>query len=126
MTEADNVNQTDDAQEQTDTPSGDAAVVYVGTMDDCKYTMSLLERRQFTCALDVAARLGPKYAVEGYYVVIVPASHEQDARVAIEEELRKDLSIEGLSTDDMTTCPACGATLNDNDEECAECGIALL
>lgn len=102
-------------------------VVYVGTMDDCKYALSLLERRGYAGVLDVAARLGPQFEVKGYYVVTVPEEEHEDARLAMEEELRKDLEVEdAVAAGEENTCPACGHSVSDENDECPECGISFV
>ena len=108
-------------------PEVKLGVVYVGTMDDCKYALSLLERAGYTGTLDVAARLGSQFEVKGYYVVTVPEDQCEAARLAMEVELRKDLDIENIvANNDDTACPACGHAITEESAECPECGLTFM
>jgi len=103
------------------------AVIHIGGLDDCKFTISTLESAKIDCLLDVAEKFGPQYAHKGYYVVAVPSEKIDDAKSAIEKQLCEELNIEEISgsENESEKCPACGAEISEQHTECPDCGISF-
>jgi len=99
------------------------AVMFVGGLDDCKYTMKILDDLGFPCALDVAEKMGPQYANRGYYIITMPEENAQQAKELMEQKIREDLEINNSPEELENKCPACGADLSAEHTECPDCGL---
>ena len=113
------MNDTNNTEEQR------VAVMFVGGLDDCKYTINILDKLGFPCALDVAEKMGPKYANRGYYIVTMPEENANEAKELMEKKIREDLEINSSPEIADDKCPACGAELLDDHNECPDCGLTF-
>ena len=99
------------------------AVMFVGGLNDCKYTMKILDGLGFPCALDVAEKMGPQYANRGYYIITMPEENAVQAKQLMEQKIREDLEINDSPGNLDDKCPACGAELTIDNTECPDCGL---
>ena len=99
------------------------AVMFVGGLDDCKYTIKILDDLGFPCALDIAEKMGPQYANRGYYIVTMPEENAEKAKELMEKMIREDLDINSSPENIDDKCPACGAELSVDHTECPDCGL---
>jgi len=99
------------------------AVMFVGGLDDCKYTMNILNDLGYPSALDIAEKMGPQYANRGYYIVTMPEENANEAKELMEKKIREDLEVNNYPEEFENKCPACGAELTDDHNECPDCGL---
>ncbi len=97
--------------------------MFVGGLDDCKYTIEILDKLGFPSALDVAEKMGQQYANRGYYIVTMPEENAEQAKRLMEQKIREDLEINNSPEELENKCPACGAELSADHTECPDCGL---
>ena len=102
------------------------SAAFIGSLEDCKYIIEVLTTAEMECGLDLADRAGAQFTARGYYMVSVAAAVGEQARAAIEQQLRTDLRLDAPEMavpDQQEQCPACGTALLPGAAACPECGL---
>ncbi|MCX7846874.1 MAG: hypothetical protein N2595_02425 [bacterium] len=100
------------------------AVVFIGTLEDCKLVLHVLEAAGICGAFHDVERVRPDLRSRGYYLVSVAPEEYERARALVEARLAQDLpGAKPWVSDDIERCPACGTALPVQCAACPDCGL---